>query len=79
MQAQKSKLTVLVFMGIFIALLPFLGFPRSLDNAILVVFGLLIALTTWWVRYRSFAQPMTQNGDDKKLSESGNVYEDVSQ
>jgi len=38
---------IVLILGLFVALLPYLGFPEALDNVLYTIAGLLIAFLAW--------------------------------
>jgi hypothetical protein len=50
-----SKRTIVFCLGVFVALLPFLGFPQSWDTLLFVSAGILLSTIVWIpVRHSSF-------------------------
>lgn len=53
---------LIVFMGILVTLLPFLGFPLAIDNVILVVLGVIVIMLGIVVRRRGLMRRSSIQG-----------------
>jgi hypothetical protein len=66
---------LIVFSGVLVTLLPFLGFPLKIDNVILVVLGVVVILLGIIVRRRGLQRRSAVNTRSGTFVES--VREDV--
>jgi hypothetical protein len=53
--------TLIMLLGTFVAILPFLGFPNSWDNVLLLGAGIIIVLLGMVVRFRN-SRRLGENG-----------------
>ena len=67
---------LIMFSGIVVTLLPFLGFPLKWDNVILVVIGVVVIMLGIIVRRRGLKRPSAINkGNGSALVESQRTRE----
>lgn len=67
MKSERWKYVLLVFLGIFTMVLPFLGFPRNTKNGLFVLTGFLVVVL-------SFVAARNTRGVEQRLPLSEHDY-----
>lgn len=74
-----TKNRTILILGIFVALMPFLGFPYPFEEVLYVLAGLAIATLSYLLaHYRRNARRIPQRRNKKEIVESGPVVVDMS-